>query len=424
MRGINLPQTFERRGTTVPFRQKDFAHTRVREYFHGEDRILEAAIPNYSGTRRGELVIVPWDQLTGMGTLEARDLRVHERILDTRTTRDLDPINIREICLTADAELNGDASVREAAQRTVERDQQDRAMVRLSCIAQLTRECGIAKGDALMARTNTRTLMDLMGGEAGRSRIDLDLLIERVMIFAAERSKTTVVDAKGYLDPLVGMLTPFGNVTAQGEDKDNGFLYLQHVRLLHFRNEVAGYRGQVREEMDHLVAQIVDAADECIQYVSERLATLNRLLGGLADMFDQNMSGIDQLERLRHDVAYGLDGWDDMIALWRDAYVGRAAIGGDRAIERAIKRIAGYAPRIPVRELFPDHELVKKGSKYEQARVRMVSQMHNWENDQLDSELSSRVAEGRKRAPHTRMVQMNADADPIQDTPVATKSRD
>lgn len=424
MRGINLPQTFERRGTTVPFHQKDIAHTRVREYFHGEERILEAAIPNYSGTRRGELVIVPWEQLTGMATLEQRDLRVHERILQTRTTRDLDPLNIRDICLRADAELSGDPAVREAARRLVQRDEQDRTMVRLSCIAQLTRECGIAKGDSLMARTNTRTLMDLMTGEGGRSRIDLDLLIERVMLFAAERSKTTVADAKSYLDPLVGMLTPFGNVTAKGEDKDNGFLYLQHVRLLHFRSEVAGYRGQIREEMDHLVGQIVDAADECIRYVNERLATLNELLGGLADLFDRNLSAVDQLEQLRHDVAYGLDGWDDMIALWRDAYVGRAAIGGDRAIERAIQRIAGYAPRIPMRELFPDLEVVKKGSKYEQARVRMVNQLHSWEDDQLDSELHSRVEEGRKRTPHTRMVQMNGDTDPVRDAPVATRTRD
>lgn len=423
MRGINLPQTFERRGTTVPFQQKDLAHTRVREYFHGEERILEAAIPNYSGTRRGELVIVPWEQLTGMTTLERRDLRVHERILQTRTTRDLDPVNIREICLAADAELSGDPTVRDAAQRTVARDEQDRIMVRLSCIAQLTRECGIAKGDSLMARTNTRTLMDLMTGEGGRSRIDLDLLIERVMLFAAERSKTTVVDAKSYLDPLVGMLTPFGNVTAKGEDKDNGFLYLQHVRLLHFRSEVAAYRGQIREEMEHLVGQIVEAADECIRYVNERLAVLNELLGGLADLFDRNLSALDRLDQLRHDVAYGLDGWDDMIALWRDAYVGRNAIGGDRAIERAIQRIAGYAPRIPVRELYPDHEIVKKGSKYEQARVRMVNQLHNWEDDQLDAELHSRVEEGRKRTPHTRMVQMNAEPDPVRDVPVA-KARD
>lgn len=417
MRGINLPQTFERRGTTVPFHQKDLAHARVREYFHGGDRQLEAVIPNYSGTRRGELVVLPWDQLGQLATLELRDQQVHERVQRTITTRDLDPISIREICLAADARFSGDPAVQEAAQLATERDAQDKAMVRLSFIAQLTRECGIAKGDRLMSRTNTRTLMELMGGDSGRTRIDLDLLIERVMIFAAERGQCTVNDAKSYLDPLVGMITPFGNVTAKGEEKNNGFLYLQHTRLLNFRAEIAAYRNQVREELEHLVGHVVEAADECIGYVNDRLAQLNELLGKLADLFDQNTAAIDRLDRLRRDVAYGLDGWDDMIAVWRDAYAARDAIGGDRAVERAIQRISGFAPRIPVRELFPDHETVKSGSRYEQARVRMVSQLHNWDNDQIDAELQSRVEEGRKRKPHTRRVEMT----PPNERPPETK---
>jgi hypothetical protein len=417
MRAMNLPQTFERRGTTVPFHQKDFAHARVREYFHGEDRLLEAVIPNYSGTRRGELVVVPWDQLDHLANLDARDARVHERILATTTFRELDPINIRAICLAADAELSADPTIMESARRAVERDEQDRAMVRMSCIAQLTRECGIAKGDTLMARTNTRTLMDLMGGGSGRSRIDLDLLVERVMIFAAERTKSTVADAKAYLDPLVGMITPFGNVTAQGETKDNGYLYLQHTALIRFRSELAAYRNQVRDELDHQVELILDAADECINYVNDRLATLNELLGRLADMFDSNLPTIDRLDRLRRDVAYGLDGWSDMIALWSDAYVGREAIGGNRAMERAILRIAGYAPRIPIRELQPDHELVKKGSRYEQARVKMVNQMHNWDNDLPDTELQSRVEQGRKKRDRLVDIIQDGDRRPGSDTP-------
>src|SRR3546814_3640835 len=93
MRGINLPPTFERRGTTVPFHQKDLGHTRVREYFHGQERILEAAIPNFPGGRRGELVVVPWEQLPGIATLAQRHQRLHARIMDTRTTRHLDPTN-------------------------------------------------------------------------------------------------------------------------------------------------------------------------------------------------------------------------------------------------------------------------------------------------------------------------------------------
>ena len=154
------------------------------------------------------------------------------------------------------------------------------------------------------------------------------------MIFAAERGKCTVNDAKSYLDPLVGMITPFGNVTAKGEEKSNGFLYLQHTRLLQFRSEIAGYRNKIRDELDHLVEYILDSVDECIAYVNERLSALNELLGKLADMFDGNLNAIDRLDRLRRDVGYGLDGWEDMISIWRTAYGAREAIGGDRAMER------------------------------------------------------------------------------------------
>lgn len=393
----NRPQTFERRGTTVTFHSRDLAHTRVREYFHGEERRLEAVIPNYSGTRRGELVVMPWDQIETLGSLNPRDAAIIEAVAHTRDIRDLDPIKMREMCLRCDSEHGIDSDVVEQARRIVAKDDEDKAMVRLSFIAELTRECGIERGDPLMMRANTRTLMELMGGNSGRSKIDLDLLIERVMIFAAERSKSTVAEVKAYLDPLVGMLTPFGNVTAPGEDKQNGFLYLQHTDLIQFRQELVDYQPEVREELLPQIATALAAADECIGFINERLGMVNTMLGSLADMFDKNVQAIDRLEVLRRDIGYGLDGWADMIQLWREAYRGREAIGGERAMERAINRISGYAPRIPIRELDPEHNILSKSIKYETAGLKMVQQMHNWENSQPDYELQARVEKGNKR---------------------------
>jgi hypothetical protein len=397
MRAENKPQTFERRGTTVTFHNRDLAHTRVREYFHGPVRQLEAVIPNYSRTRRGELLVLPWDQIGTLGALNPRDLAMIESVAHTRTIRDLDPIRMREACLRCDAEHGIDDETVAEARRLVAKDDADRAMVRLSFIAELARECGIERGDPLMMRANTKTLMELMGGQSGRSQIDLDLLIERVMIFAAERSKSTVADVKAYLDPLVGMLTPFGNVTAPGESKDNGYLYLQHTDLIRFRQEVDDYQANVREELLSQMALILTAADECIGYINERLGILNGMLGSLADMFDKNVSAIDRLELLRRDIGYGLDGWADMIQVWRDAYRAREAIGGDRAMERAIARIAGYAPRIPIRELNPDHNILTKSTKFETAGLKMVQQMHSWENDRPDYELQARVERANRR---------------------------
>jgi hypothetical protein len=397
MRGINLPQTFERRGTTVPFHQKEFAHARVREYFHGKARLLEAVLPNFSGTRRGEQVVLPWEQLVDLAKLNARDAKVHQQVMQTRSVKELDPISVRNICLKADAEFGIEPDIAERARAEVNQEEEDKVMVRLSCIAELTRECGIDMGDPLMSRTNTQTLLALMSGENARTAIDLDLLIERVMIFAAERSSITVEDAKAYLDPLVGMLTPFGNVTAQGETKANGFLYQQHTRLIAFRAQAVALQPTVREELEVSMRIIIESADECIGYVNERLSTLNELLGQLADMFDRHMGLIDKLEKMRRDIGYGLDGWADMIRVWDEAYVAREAIGGDQAMERAINRIAGYAPRIPVRELFPDHELVKKGAEYETARAQNVQELHAWENQKIDVELAQRVEKGRER---------------------------
>ena len=396
MRAEDKPQTFERRGTTVTFHHRDLAHARVREYFHGEERQLEAVIPNYSGTRRGELVVMPWDQVGSLASLNPRDVAVIEAVGRTRTTRDLDPIPMRELCLKCDADHGLEPWIQEEAAATVAQDEKDKAMVRLSFIAELTRECGIARGDPLMMRANTKTLMDLMGHDSGRAKIDLDLLIERVMVFAAERTNSSVSDVKEYLDPLVGMLTPFGNVTAPGEEKDNGYLYLQHTELISFRQEVDGYMPEVREELESQVHRILAAADECIEFVNGRLGILNGMLGQLADMFDKNLGVIDKLEAIRRDVGYGLDGWADMIKVWRDAYRGREAIGGELAMERAINRIAGYAPRIPVRELDPEHSILTRGAKYETARVKMVQQMHNWDNDLPDYELKARVERAQK----------------------------
>ncbi len=412
MRADNQPQTFERRGTTVPFHDRDLAHTRVREYFHGEERRLDAVIPNYTGGRRGELVVMPWEKVGTLGSLNSRDEAIVEAVARTRNTRDLDPIRMRELCLKCDAEHGLEPEVQQRAAEIVKQDEDDKAIVRLSFIAELTRECGIERGDPLMMHANTKTLMELMGQDSGRSQIDLDLLIERVMVFAAERTNSTVTDVKSYLDPLVGMLTPFGNVTAPGEEKNNGFLYLQHTDLIGFRQELDAYQPEVREELEGEVIRILAAADECIAFINGRLGILNGMLGQLADMFDQSLGVVDKLEAIRRDVGYGLDGWADMIQVWRDAYRGREAIGGELAMERAIRRIGGYAPRIPSRELDPEHSILTRGTKYETAKVKMVQQMHSWDNDLPDYELKARFEKAQKRAG------ADADTDGEPKTPV------
>ena len=77
-RAVTLPQTFERRGTSVKMYAPRFQHMRVREYIREEDRNLEAVIPNFSGIRTNEFTVVPWKQLPDLASFEDRDTHVIE----------------------------------------------------------------------------------------------------------------------------------------------------------------------------------------------------------------------------------------------------------------------------------------------------------------------------------------------------------
>ena len=397
-----MPQTFERRGTTVPLSVSSFNHTRVRELIDGDERLLEAVIPNYSGVRRGEFTVLAWDDLKTLATFSERDTYIMEKVSKSRSHKDIDPIKLRMICQQADAIYQPDAHIRRLAREQAQRDREDRDMVRLSCLAQLTRECGIARGDAFMAKASSKTLMDLMTGDPSQSRLDVEMLIERVMQFAAERSNTTVETVRDWMEPLVGMVAPFGAIGGRRNEDGAGFLFRQHVRLIEFRRSLHEYRAQARHEIQAPVDMVIDVCDTTITYVNERLVKLDDLLGSFADMFEVFENSVARLEKLRRDVAFALDGWDELVDRWDDAIEGRNLIGGELAIERALEHVLWFLPVIPARELYSEAGEAAAntmgGSGMERTRLRLVQQMYSWFNNQLDAELKHRVDVGRKRA--------------------------
>lgn len=393
----NLPQTFERRGTCVPLLSVPaFNHLRVREYLGGRGRLLEATIPNFSGTRRGEFAVVDWKQLPKMGVLSERDEEVHGRILGTRNALDLDPVNVRSILQQADAAYNPDEENRRIAREQVQRDLEEKEVVRMSCIAQMTRECGVAQGDAFMARASTQTLLNLMTGKSAVAGFRMDELVAKVMSHTALRAGCSVEEVRDWLEPLVGLIAPFGAVANDKEKKTDGFLFRQHLRLLEFRGSLQIYAADSRPEVSDSVNLILKVVDQTIGYVSERVVTLDTLLASIAGMFKKVDDSVKTLKRLRREVAYGLDGWDDLVSIWLDAFEHRHLIGGEAGLERAILHILWHLPVLPYKELHGD--AFDSQSSVERARVRIVSQMHSWQTDEMDHELKDRVEKGKERA--------------------------
>lgn len=392
-----LPQTFERRGTCVPMISVPaFNHLRVREYVTSRGRLLEATIPNFSGSRRGEYAIVDWKQLPNMGTLSERDEDVHARISATRNASDLDPVNIRAILQQADSAYNPDEARRRQAREQTQRDLEEREIVRMSCIAQMTRECGIAQGDTFMARASTQTLLNLISGKSAIADFRMEELISKVMSHTALRAGCSVDDVRDWLEPLVGLIAPFGSVSSDAEERTDGFLFRQHLRLLELRGSLKSYATQARPEVSDSVELILKVLDQTIGFVSDRIVKLDALLASIAGMFKQVENSVDQLQKLRRDVAYGLDGWDDIVSIWLDAVENSHLIGGEQGMERAIGHILWHLPVVPYKELHGD--AFDSQSSVERARVKLVSAMHSWQTEEADLELQNRVASGKVKA--------------------------
>lgn len=392
---VNLPQTFEGRGTTVPFSHPGFAHTRVRAYEMGQERILEAVMPNYSGVRRGELTVIPWEELKGRSTFSDRDLHIMQDILRTRGERAVDPIYVRVLCQKADAIHSPDEEERRQARQQAEQDRLDREQVRMSCLAQLTRECGIARGDAFMAKANTKTLLDLIGDAQDDAGFDVPILIERVMQFAAERSGSSVESVRDWMDPLVGMIAPFGSVPAAGEDRLDGFLFRQHQNLLGFRKSLQDHGGSATGEILAMIELIFKDCDLTIAYVNARVVRLDALLGKFADMFEVADGSVEALKKLRRDVSYALDGWEELVAIWKEAVGGIGMIGGEQALARALDHILLFLPVIPEREL--RGPAASSVMERERKRLTLVRSMRSWTTNEVDTDLEQRVEAGRNR---------------------------
>ena len=379
----------------MPLAHPGFTHARVREYDFGKDRILEAVLPNYSGVRRGELTVIPWADLKDRAAFGERDLHIMQDIMRLRGKQSIDPIYIRLLCQRADAIHNPDEDTRRLAREQAENDRVDRESVRMSCLAQLTRECGISRGDAFMAKANTKTLLDLINDAQEGAGFDVRMLIERVMHFAAERSGSTVEDVRDWMDPLVGLIAPFGSVPAAGEERLDGFLFTQHRNLLGFRKSLHEHGATASGDAARSIQLILEVCDQTITYVNSRLVRLDSLLGRFADMFDEFDGTLERLKKLLRDVSYALDGWHELIEIWREAVGGIGMIGGEQALFRAVDHILLYLPIIPT----PEIRGANPGAMMEKERTRLtlVRSMHSWTSNEADTELQSRVEAGRSR---------------------------
>jgi hypothetical protein len=394
-KGRPLPLSFEARGASVPFESSSLRECRLRVVDLGRELDWEITVPSgMGGTDSRSVMILPWRDVPAFAGMTMRDQELYHRIDDIDDSESPDPFKIREIRIRVDQTMGESDEIRHQAAQEVDREKQDRLMTYLSFLAQLTRDCGIRKGDAFMASADTALLMRLTKDkEASREAgLDASALTERVLSFASEELDAPVKVVNHRLEELTSYMAPFGAVNIEAENKTDGFLTRTRNEIKRMDRTMTQYSKTARSETSDRIVLVRFAIKDFLDYVDDRFNQIEQFFSFFMNVFREYDKTKAFAQQIRRDVSYALDGWSHLCGIWFTALDSNEG----EAIDDAIGYILANLPVMPDEEVNQEDERSKVRRGFEMARVQMVRTMVNWTDNTVDRELEQRVAAAKE----------------------------
>lgn len=390
-----MPLSFEARGASVPFETSSLRECRLRVIDVGQHLDWEVTVPSgMGGTDSRSVMILPWRDVPAFAGMTLRDKELYQRIDDIDDEDSPDPFKVRELRIRVDQTMGSDEETRRQAGLEVDREKQDRLMTYLSFLAQLTRDCGIRKGDAFMANADTALLMRLTKDkEASREAgLDASALTERVLSFASEELEAPVKEVNQRLEELTSYMAPFGAVNIEAENKTDGFLTRTRNEIKRMDRTMTQYAKTARSETSDRITLVRFAIKDFLDYVDDRFNQIEQFFSYFMNVFREYEKTKAFAQKIRRDVSYALDGWTHLCGIWFSALDSKE---GER-IDEAIGYILANLPVMPDEEVNQEDERSSVRRGFEMARVQMVRTMVNWTDNTVDRELEQRVAAAKE----------------------------
>lgn len=402
-KGRPMPLSFEARGASVPFETSSLRECRLRVVDMGRELDWEITVPSgMGGTDSRSVMILPWRDVPAFAGMTLRDKELYQRIDDIDDSESPDPFKLREIRIRVDQAMGESEQIRSQAAMEVDREKQDRLMTYLSFLAQLTRDCGIRKGDAFMASADTGLLMRLTQDKQASQEAGLDAaaLTERVLSFASEEVEAPVKVVNQRLEELTSYMAPFGAVNIEAENKTDGFLTRTRNEIKRMDRSMTQYSKSARSEASDRITLVRFAIKDFLDYVDERFNQIEQFFSFFMNVFREYDKTKAFAQQIRRDVSYALDGWSHLCGIWFTALETKE----DEAIDDAIGYILANLPIMPDEEVNQDDERSRVRRGFEMARVQMVRTMVNWTDNTVDRELEQRVAASKEEQAKPKLV--------------------
>lgn len=385
----DLPVTFEARGTIAHFGNRALKLARLRSGWTGPTKAIEVLVPSAGGAR-GRLV-VPLAKLAEFSQLDERDTVLLGEINKAVALKTPEPMQLRRVRIEVDEKHGTTEAIRAEAASEAKADKTDRFQVRLSLIAQLTRECGVRLGDRFMASANTERLIDLIHDTRQiDARIDVDELTRRVVEITGNAVNIAPAEIQRRLEQLADLLTPFGKVGLPFARKPDGFLIRARHQLVGLIDGLVAARPKIRSEAVESIDKALPNVKLTLAYVDEKFAAVETQLTDLSRALMEWQTTVMQVHESRRSVAGGLDGWQQMAEAYAEGETVARKTDSLEPLERNIIWIEQNMPLLPQREVDPNSVLVSMVDGA-MAMAQQVKEIHGWKDGELDEEMAQRL---------------------------------
>lgn len=357
------PPSFAERGASVPFTTPIIVGARVR----GRGGDLELIVPNPSGAKGN--YILQWKSLPDVFTLTVHDRVLHRAIGEAGAST---PDTVRSATLkTAATGLAGPAAAKQA--KAMLKDQEDfKLLIQFSLLADTVAQLSGGELQITLAHVQSDT-----------GRQQAKLILARV----AHKVKLEGNELYAQLEAWADLIGSVGSPKLPRPPR----LRRMRIRIEEFANSIGSWSEVDRSEASPLGALASLVARETSALAGEHFAVIDAHIAAVDAAITNWEKTQAEIELNVGRIAWMLDGWDMLVAMWDDAVLKPAY--EQQATVQELARILPIVPEEEVTGVRRD-KLRDIGAQ----RRKLVKPMEDWVSGTIDADLRTRLERYKSKA--------------------------
>ncbi len=357
------PPSFAERGASVPFTTPIIVGARVR----GRGGDLELVVPNPSGAKGN--YILQWKSLPDVFTLTVHDRVLHRAIGEAGAST---PDTVRRATLkTASTGLAGPAAAKQA--KAMMKDEDDfKLLIQFSLLAETVAQLSGGELQITLAHVQSDT-----------GRQQAKLILARV----AHKVKLEGNELYAQLEAWADLIGSVGSPKLPRPPR----LRRMRIRIEEFANSIGSWSEVDKSEASPLGALASLVARETSALAGEHFAVIDAHIGQVDAAITNWEKTQAEIELNVGRIAWMLDGWDMLVAMWEDAVLKPAY--EQQATVQELARILPIVPEEEVTGVRRD-KLRDIGVQ----RRKLVKPMEDWVSGTIDADLRTRLERYKSKA--------------------------